>query len=250
MLVPVKGDFPKVTLTAPDGRGYLLLALTVDRRPPFLYPLASRAKRQATDCLRRLAAILRACSDVEEANLFTAVLRPPGRGKYLARLNQRPAAHDLVLLAAFRNEEAASAFAGTPEWTQALARTVPLAQDHLAGTYSNIRHIAPVPHDKGGIFLFNWFAAADTGQNLAVWEHTAGWFQDQTGLDNSTVLLPSQPDPQAPTIVNHCRWDGLTDILPALVLKPSFRSFVLAGFAANRTAAQPVLYRMIDPITA
>jgi hypothetical protein len=33
-------------------------------------------------------------------------------------------------------------------------------------------------------------------------------------------------------------------VLPSLLLRPTFRSFVLADFAANRTAAQPILYRL------
>ena len=76
--------------------------------------------------------------------------------------------------------------------------------------------------------------------------YTAGWFQDQTGLDNSTVLRPLDPAQSTGgySLVNHCRWDRLRDVLPALVLKPSFRTFVLHTFAEHRTAPHPVLYRL------
>lgn len=36
------------------------------------------------------------------------------------------------------------------------------------------------------------FFADSLEQNLGVWEYTAGWFQEETGLDNSTVLVPKK----------------------------------------------------------
>jgi hypothetical protein len=44
--------------------------------------------------------------------------------------------------------------------------------------------------------------------------------------------------------MNHCRWDRLRDLMPSLIFKRSFRTYVLANFAANRVAAMPILYRM------
>jgi hypothetical protein len=57
--------------------------------------------------------------------------------------------------------------------------------------------------------------------------------------------LPDRREGVDYKIINHCRWDRLTDVLPSLLFKPSFRSFVLANFAANSTAAIPVLYRRV-----
>ena len=58
---------------------------------------------------------------------------------------------------------------------------------------TNARHIGPVDHARQGTFLFNHFYADSVVQNLEVWNYTAGWFQAETGLDNSTVLLPDDP---------------------------------------------------------
>ena len=55
---------------------------------------------------------------------------------------------------------------------------------------ANVRKINDVDHKKKGVFLFNYFSAKNTEQNLKVWEYTAGWFQKETGLNNSTLLLP------------------------------------------------------------
>jgi hypothetical protein len=54
---------------------------------------------------------------------------------------------------------------------------------------------APVDHHRQEVFLFNYFYADRTHLNLAAWQYTAGWFADQTGLDDSTVL---PPDPTSP----------------------------------------------------
>ena len=116
---------------------------------------------------------------------------------------------------------------------------------------SNTRRIAPkgdVDHTKDGEFLFNYFIADQLEQNLKIWEYTAGWFSDQTGLDNSTLIVPEadEMDPEAcpHSVINHCRCDSLKDILPSLLFKRSFKTFVLNNFEANNTAATPILYRL------
>jgi hypothetical protein len=113
--------------------------------------------------------------------------------------------------------------------------------------------MGPVDHHRQGVFLFNYFYADRTDLNLAAWQYTAGWFRDQTGLDNSTVLLPDATSEPRYRLVNHARWDRLRDVLPALVFKRSFHTYVLEHFRVNGVAAMPVLYRLArggDPLTA
>jgi hypothetical protein len=117
-----------------------------------------------------------------------------------------------------------------------------LIQTSAAGVSGH--RIAPVDHSRGGFFLFNYFFADSVDQNLSVWNYTAGWFQSETGLDNSTVLLPIEPDQSKYSIINDCRWDSLRQILPSLIFKRSFHSYVLDNFAANNIAAMPILYRL------
>lgn len=92
--------------------------------------------------------------------------------------------------------------------------------------------------------MFNYFFADDTAQNVAVWEDTAGWWGQETGLNNSTVLLPREGEDSNYNIINHCRWDSLREVLPSLAFKRTFRTFVLANFEANNVAAMPILYRV------
>jgi hypothetical protein len=239
-----EGRFRKVSLVAPDGRAYLWIGAEVDHRPPFFFWLKSAAKRRALARLKAAAAALRQAA-AEEAVVFEALAVPPGRGDYLS---QRPdivvRPYDAVLLAAFATEAEARAWRDGPaaEGLMAGLRAEARAADIALAV--NGRRIGAVDHERPGVFLFNYFIAESRARNLAVWEHTAGWFQEKTGLDNSTLLVPQAGEAIPQSVINHCRWDRVRDILPALIFRPSFRSFVLRAFALNRTAAVPVLYRL------
>jgi hypothetical protein len=154
------------------------------------------------------------------------------------------AAFDAVLLVETASVGEATAMLSEPapsDLARALASTT-VATSVFAGF--NVRRIGPVDHERQGVFLFNYFSAQDAATNLFAWQYTAGWFQDQTGLDNSTVVQPTHPRETPYTLVNHCRWDRLRDVLPALLFKRSFRSFVLRVFAAHGVLARPLLYRL------
>jgi hypothetical protein len=246
-LLKVKDEgarFPKATLVAPAASGYIQLAAEVDRRPPF-FP-NSRRKRALISVIKEWCRQLEADPGVVSAVVFDVLLIPPGRGEFLKR---RPgkvhvARFDLAVLIETESPEAADAVRESPAY-QEIERAVRGAASFThAITANNARRIAPVDHRRQGVFLFNYFFADDTDQNLGVWEHTAGWFQKETNLDNSTVLLPREGERSEYNVINHCRWDRLRDVLPSLVFKRSFRTFVLANFEANDVAAMPILYRM------
>jgi hypothetical protein len=40
------------------------------------------------------------------------------------------------------------------------------------------------------------------------WDYLAGWYQVETGLDNSTVLAPLEGEATNFIIISHARWDG------------------------------------------
>lgn len=239
------GTFPTVNLMEPNHAGYIVLAGEIDRRLPFGYFIESGKKKALIADIKALLPELEALEGVVEATLFKALIIPPGRGAYLEKRPDIPTTRfDVALLVRVATPEGAKTIAASAEFAAIEAR---LRRD-AKGTYrmvgENIRRIGEVDHSRDGVFLINYFAAADRAQNLAVWEYTAGWFQDQTGLDNSVLTRPITQDGPDYAIVNHCRWDGLGDILPSLLFKPSFRNYVLKHFEANDTAATPVLYRL------
>ena len=108
------------------------------------------------------------------------------------------------------------------------------------------KRVGDVDKTRQGLFLFNYFVADDAAVALQLWEHLAGWYVVETGLENSTVLEPLGEADYV--FVNHARWD---DSLPRLILhqltKPSFRTYVLANLQANRTVAMPILYQLASP---
>jgi hypothetical protein len=235
----------KAQLVAPKSSGYVLLAAEVDAHPPFLW--SSREKRQMLeDCVgwcRRAAGE----PGVLEAVTFQAMLVPPiGEPGFLRRRRGEfhRARFDVAILVETDSVARAEELRASALFRPLEARVHEDAGHVYVVTASNAKRIGAVDHGRDGVFLFNYFYAGSLAQNLAVWEHTAGWFQRETGLDNSTVLQPTHSDLSEYTLINHCRWDRLRDVLPALVFKRSFRDFVLAHFDANDTAPMPVLYRL------
>lgn len=232
-----------VELTAPTDHGFLVLAAEFGRwAGPFAAPSAHRrrALRRAVELIQQLARR----DDVVEAVVFRAALRPPGEGsKLLSRAGVRPARYDLVVLIRTASVDAVDAVrseAAFAELESALRRgarhTRRIAADNPA-------RIADVDHLHDRWFLFNYFHCDDLDTVQAVWKYTAGWFQRHTALPDSTLLRPLPGEPSSYSVVNHASWPTLRTFLPSLLFDRTFRSFVLANFAANGVAAQPIIYR-------
>lgn len=244
-IVGPRNKFPKVTLVEPNASEYLFLGLSVDRRLPFAYGFESKKKSRVLNFLKDHAKTLSLRDEVLDCTIFKALVVPPGRGTYLDQRPEVKIAHfDVVMLLEFNTKEAAHRYLECSDWQDIVTEVTPDARDVMSLTLTNARKIGPVDHNKQGVFLFNYFYADDLKQNLSVWEYTAGWFQDQTGLDNSTLLIPNDESASDYTVINHCRWDSLKDIAPSLLFKSSFRNFVLANFEANKTAPIPILYKL------
>jgi hypothetical protein len=243
--LPESGRFPRVKLVEPTPHGFVLAAFEIDRRPPLGYVLESRAKREAIAALRAAASGLVADGRALEATVFKTLLQPPGRGALLkARPDVPVARFDLVALIETASVADAEALVTDAGFAAEMGKLRAVSRRGLVIAARNGRRMGAVGHARDGVFLFNYFYADRLEQNLAVWEYTAGWFADQTGLDNSTLLIPQSGDACPYTVINHCRWDHLGDIVPALLFRPSFRSYVLKHFEANDTAAIPILYRL------
>ena len=105
----------------------------------------------------------------------------------------------------------------------------------------NAVRLGDVDHRPDHVFMFNYFYADDRAELLPVFEYTAGSFQAKTGLPNSVLLEPLEGSADH-RIINHASWPSFATFLPSLIFRPTFRSFVLANFAANNIAAQPILY--------
>lgn len=238
--------FQKVNLIDPATSFYLHLAAEVDRsRAPFFFTSSKSKKRLIAQCRQWCAEIQKEIG-VISAVVFKASLIPPGRGKFLEQRLGKVyiAKFDLAILIETTDLETIRLIQGTPTYQQMERAIKNISTYTHFITARNIRRIDAVNHEHQGVFLFNYFFADSTEQNLDVWEYTAGWFQQETGLDNSTVLLPEYPEDSQYSIINHCRWNKMMDILPSLIFKKTFHTFVLANFEANHVAAMPILYKL------
>jgi hypothetical protein len=239
-------NFPTVSLMEPASSRYIQIAAEVDLNPIPLFLWSSPRKRKLLADCKNWCAQLKQDLNLISADVFKAALRPPGQGEFV---KERPdkvhiARFDVAVLIEASSDEVVKQVQEHPAY-QEMEKAIQTAASytHII-TASNTRRIGPVDHSRQGVFLFNYFFADDTAQNLAVWNYTAGWFEAETGLDNSTVLLPSNAEGSQYNIINHCRWDGWSDILPSLIFKKSFHSYVLDNFYANKVAALPILYHL------
>lgn len=224
-----------VELVEPTPSGYLLVGLTSGAWP--LPPAPPRRRRRALlEQLHRVGETLRGRPGVLRATVLRGAIRAPGTQDAPTDPHPLAPAYDAVLLVETAEVETARTLAGL----SAIAALVADRPGSLLMTGRNIRRIGPVDVTRPGVFLLNFFSGPDVPATLDSWQHTAGWFQDETGLRTSEVI---EPDPGTPfTLVNYARWDHFRDVMPSLLFKPSFRSFVLAWFRRNGVAPHPLLY--------
>ena len=240
-------DYDNVTLIEPSSHYYLHIAIEVDKvLTPFYFSESSLKKKIIEKC-KEFCNKLISINHVVEANIFRALLIPPGRGKYIIENEKKVkiAKFDVAMLIEVDSEEKLLEIQNDNIYLKLITFLKEESKNiHLIET-SNARRIGTVDHTTQGVFLFNYFFADDIEQNLEVWNYTAGWFEKETDLDNSTLLLPLKKENSDYTVINHCRWDNLSDILPSLIFKKTFKNYVLDNFYENKVGAMPILYKLI-----
>ena len=239
--------YGKVHLIDPAPLGYLHLAGDVQaaHRPgPVLR--RSRDKQQLLGVLKWQAGQLAQLDAVERATVYDAlVFTAPGGDVNDPSVRVRPAWFDVVVLVETVSPEATGEVRAAPAY-QALADTL---SEHARRVHQiaarNVRRVGDVDKTRPGLFLFNYFCGEDPDTAVELWDYLAGWYAVETGLDNSTLLVPVEDVASDYVLINHARWDAppLRVFLEQL-LKPSFRRFLLANLAANQVIAMPVLYRL------
>jgi hypothetical protein len=238
--------YPEVTLQDPTTSHYILLAAEVDKAAtPFHIRTSSKKKALLAYCKEQCAE-LQNMPGVLEAVTFKAIVTAPGRGAFVKRRvgQVHVAKYDVAILIEVADAATAAAVQAVATFTDMHQKLRDAASYVYSAEATNVKRIGAVDHTRQGVFLFNYFFADEPEQNIAVWHYTAGYFQKETGLDNSTVLQPLERGPANYSIINHCRWDKLSDIMPTLLFKKSFHAYVLENFEANNTAAMPILYKL------
>jgi len=250
MAVELVGQDPrysKVHLIEPSPLGYLHLAAEVQaaHRPgPVLR--RSRDKHQLLGVLKWQARQVAELEAVERVTVYDAVAFAPAGGDVKNRPAARPAAwFDVAILAETSSPQTAGEVRADPAWqTLAGALTERASRVHQI-TARNVRRVGDVDKTRPGWFLFNYFTGDDPAAAAEVWDYLAGWYEAETGLDNSTLFEPLQGEQSDYVLINQYRWDGNLPLFLARQLpKKSFRSYLLANLKAHHLAAMPVLYRL------
>jgi hypothetical protein len=239
--------YSKVHLIEPTRLGYLHLAADVQapHRPgPVLR--RSRDKQQLLGVLKWQAKQLVQVDAVERATVYDALAFAPPSGYVKDRSVPLPSAwFDVVVLVETVSPEAADAVRSAGAY-QALVQALSDQARRLNQVAArNVRRVGDVDESRPGLFLFNYFAGGDRGQAVELWDYLAGWYEAETGLDNSILLAPLEGQKSDYVLINHARWDQSLPVLVARQLpKKSFRSYMLANLTDHQLAAMPVLYRL------
>jgi hypothetical protein len=241
-IVNAKPRYRPATLVEPPGLGYLLLSADVEPPTgPRPFPGSSATKTALLGRVKSAAADLAQVDAVERATVYRTVLAPPAAG--YARTVERPARFDVHVLAETTSPDRIAGVEATEAFTQLRKELDTEASRVDVMRARCVKCIADVDKSRPGLFLFNYFVAEDADVALRLWDHLTGWFMTETGIDNSTVLQPTDRSQYA--FVNHARWDyGVPRLWLRMFTKPSFWSFVQKNMNENRTGSMPTLCRL------
>jgi hypothetical protein len=241
--------YATVKLVEPVPRGYIHIAAEVRPRTlPFLQRLpAGHEKSALIGRLTELARELKDLEAVEKVTVFDALAIAPARSAYLKERGDsiQVPRFDVVVLIETTSPAVIRDVRSTPPY-EALLDALRSQAKHLhVMAARNAKRVGDVDKTRQGLFLFNYFVADDARVMLQLWDYLAGWYAVETGLDNSTLLVPLEGERSDYLAINHARWDeSLPRFLWRQFSKKSFRTYVLANLEANRVGAMPVLYRL------
>jgi hypothetical protein len=245
-IVNPEARYGKVRLIEPTSLGYLHLAADVQaaHRPgPVLF--RSRDKMQLLGVLKWLAGQLAQLGTVNRATVYDAFLFTQPGGYVKGRPAAPPAWFDVVVLVETTSPEAAAEVRAAAPYQQLVQELTRRARrvHHVAAR--NVRRVGDVDNTRPGLFVFNYFAGENRDRAVELWDYLAGWYETETGLDNSTLLAPLEGEKSDYVMINHARWDHSLPVFIARQLpKKTFRSYLLANLTANHVTAMPVLYHL------
>ncbi|RBI60437.1 hypothetical protein DMJ13_19230 [halophilic archaeon] len=229
--------------------GYIHIGAAVrPRRVPLTLLPPGRKKSQLLGRLKELTDQLEQLDDVETTTVFDAVAIPPF--ERLPNVSDRRRSvplprFDVVVLVETSSPEVVTSV----QESSVFGRLVELLERDSKYTYvttaRNEKRLGDVDKSRDGLFIFNYFLADDADRMLELFEYLAGWHVAETGLDNSTLLVPLDQGASDYVAINNARWDlRLPTFLWRQFSKRTFRTYVLANLRANRAVAMPVLYRL------
>lgn len=244
-IVNANGKYGRVALQETTTQGYIHIAAQTSE-PSF--PFRANTDPELIEGLRELVHALEQLDSIERINVFRAVGLPPvNRLPYIKDHSDsiRIARFDVAVLIETRTPEfldqvqAAPLFEAVLEYLSAQSKSV-----HVI-TAINAKRIGEVDATQDGLFLFNYFVAENSETMMELWDYLADWYRVEMNLDNSLLLVPTNPEASDYIALNHAHFDGSLPIFLAKQMsKKSFRNYMLANLDAHHVGAMPILYRL------
>jgi hypothetical protein len=250
-LVYTDRNYPSVKLIEPTTLSYIHIAAEVQPRSlPFsLFMPQGRKKSELLTALKALAHPLRQLDAVEKVTVFHAsVMLPIERLPYIKQRKDaiRIPRFDIVVLIETKSVLASREVQTTPAYRALVDTLTSKAERIHIITARNAKRIADVDKTLPGLFLFNYFVADDVEVMLQLWDYLAGWYAVETGLDNSTLLVPLEGERSDYLAINHARWDvSLLRILWRELSRATFTIYLQENLEANRVGSMPVWYWLV-----
>ena len=237
-------NYPPVKLIEPTTLGYIHLAAVVQSGQISFMP-ARGEKARLLARLKHLTQQLEQLDTVEKVTVFHAIaMAPPSNYARQHSASIHLPRYDIVVLVETTSPETARQVQKTAEYAVLVDALRSKASDLYIVVARNVKRVGDVDKRHKGVFLFNYFVGEDPQVTLAAWDYMAGWYAVETGMDNSTLLLPLDGEPSDYTIINHARWDGLLSFMWRQLTKKSFRTYMQANLDRNHVGAMPILYHI------
>jgi hypothetical protein len=234
-------------LIEPTQLGYVYVAAAV-RPAPFILPSAKRSA--LLQRLKDLAGQMENDKRVIKMSVFRAVAQPPTiRGsdylKKRAAASMQVANFDVMVLIQTTSPDTAMEVQKTMKCAEIVDAMKSQARNVYMMTGYNVKRIASFDITKKGLYLFNHFAADDSGVMFKLWEYLADWYVKETGLTNSVAMAPMEGEPSDYEIVNWAKWDsGMLPHFWSQLSKKTFYNYVTVNLEKNNAGSMPIYCRL------
>lgn len=127
-----------------------------------------------------------------------------------------------------------------------LLAALDIGEPSLITSASNVQRFGDTDSSDGPILL-NHFTSASSPEDVAsVWSGISDWYGQVLGVDNSTLL--AFEDPCGYVVMNYASIPGpVVRFMAGQLLRPSFRSQVIAPLKTVDARALPVFARRVHP---
>jgi hypothetical protein len=236
----------RAPMIEPTGLGYIYIGADVEtpsRPGPVLR--RSRRKKAIVERLKIAAERLEQRDDVKEVRVFNATAFMPG-GDYIKKHPEKtPPSFDVIVLVEATSEGALPDVAASEEYRTLLAELETNARRVRVIQARNPKQLGDTERARKGTFCFTHLIGDDPELLLENWEWIGDWYLVETGLANSTLLVPLPGEQSDYIAIEYARWKvGLPHLFLRQLPKRSFWNYALKNLDAHNIGAWAVFYRL------